>query len=589
MSQFTPAADGKTTIPRGGSLRAAFRLIAPFWRSSKKWIAVALLGVTLLNIAFNTATSVWYNHWTGDFMRAITRYEASKIPPLLVQFLYLLVAVIIIGVVHTFASQALLIIWRRWLSEHFLSKWLLSNTFYRLEQEHLLDNPDQRISEDVRKFIDSTSTLVLGLVATLATLVSFSVILWRLSGVLHLTVLGRSLAVPGYFLYVAVIYALLTSLLVQLVGRRLMGLTFAQERLEADFRFQMAGVRENAEQIAFYKGAAAERVRGEDALKNVIDNLWRITFFNMRFDPLTNILGFVAFMVPLVAALPQYLNHTIDFGEMTRLGGAFATVNGGLSWFINNYAPLQQYRTTILRLDQLDAVTEATPDGQGVRNRVGDSAGLEVHDLTLVTPQGRTLTSGLNLTIGPGERWLVRGSSGVGKTSLLRALAGIWPYGSGEIVAPKAARLMFLSQKGYVPAGSLKAALCYPSGPEAFGDDECRQVLRDCRLETYAEALQDSARWAQRLSPGEQQRLAIARAMLHEPDYLLMDESTNAVDRETEAHLFDLITDRLSGATLVTVSHYPALDRYHSHTLRLLAGGAFEIINPEAAGERANP
>jgi vitamin B12/bleomycin/antimicrobial peptide transport system ATP-binding/permease protein len=556
-------------IPAGGSLRDIGRLILPFWISEQKWKAFALLAFLLGNIAVNTYIAVWHNKWTGAFMQAITQYDKSAIPALLLQFGYILLVTTVAAVLHTFAYSGLRLLWRRWLTGFFLDRWFTGDTYYRIERERLVDNPDQRISEDVQQFVTLSFQLIIGLISVLASLGTFTVILWRLSGSLDATVFGHHWTIPGYMVPIAFLYAFGTSLLTQLIGRKLMPLTYRQQRVEADFRFKMASAREHAEQIALYNGARTENNRMKSAFAGIWENSWRIIRFTLRFEPYTNILGFVAFVVPLIVALPRYFAHAIDFGTMTRMGSAFTTTNNALSWFVNNYSQLQEYRAVAARLTELNQATKADDRASGLVLKKTNVAQLKVDNLTLLTPDGRHLTDGLTFSVAGGERWLLRGNSGVGKSTLMRALAGIWPYGAGAITLPEHAKLLFLPQKSYVPTGSLKAALCYPSDENAFSSADCHNALTDCLLSGYVGRLDEVQRWGQIMSPGEQQRLAIAGALLQKPDYLLLDESTNAVDTATEGLLYELLISRLPNAALISISHHNTLDAFHTHVVQV--------------------
>jgi putative ATP-binding cassette transporter len=555
--------------PQGASLSAIVNMIKPFWISEWKWKAYALLAFVGVNVGTNAYIAIWFNTWQGSFMNAVTQYHESAIMPLLLQFTSIIVVTMVVGVVHYFASTALTMYWRKWMTMHLLDRWFADNTYYRIERDRLLDNPDQRISEDIQLFVTLSYNLIMGIVSTLVTLTSFIVVLWRLSGPLHFEMLGRNFAIPGYMVCLAVVYAIGTSFLTQFIGRRLMPLTFAQQRFEADFRFKMANVREHAEQIALYRGASVENGRMRDSFESVWANLWRLLRFNMRFDPYTNVLGIVAFMVPMIAALPKYFAHAIDFGGMTRMGGAFSQVNNSLSWFVNNYTQLQQYRAVVARLTELDHATKSSEEKSGISVVRGSATDISVAKLSLRTPDGRKLFDEIDFAVAPGERVLIRGKSGVGKSTVMRAIAGIWPYGTGTIDVPANAKTLVLSQRNYVPSGTLKAALCYPSDVNAFGDEECRQALIDCQLNEYVDRLDEVHRWGALLSPGEQQRLAIARALLHKPDFLFLDESTNATDAATEQHLYKTLIKRLPRTSLVSISHNATLDDFHTRTIRV--------------------
>ncbi|WP_243843779.1 ABC transporter ATP-binding protein/permease [Paraburkholderia caballeronis] len=568
-------------VPPGGTLRAAGRLAFPILASRFRWPALSLLAVCIGLTFVSNQLLVELNAWHGRFMDAVQAYNAAVMPSLGLELAAVMVGIALSTVLENLSRSTLEIGWRRWLTERLIDRWLSNGAFYRIERDQLVDNPDQRISQDVDHFVSHSYSLSIGLVGAVVSFVSFSSILWSKSGPADFTVLGWTIVVPGYMFWVALLYAFATSCLVHWVGRPMMRLNFAKERAEADCRFMMTGVREYAEQIALYGGAPTESRRLRRGFDAVWRNSWQIAFFNLRFFPLNTVLMHIAVFVPTFAVLPRYLSHAVTLGDMAMMASAFSTLVLTLSWFITNYQALQNFRVIVARLDGLDRATAATgtagtaghaTDGEGIAHAATAGRGLTVTGLTLTTPAGRTLARDLSFTLAPGERWLVRGPSGTGKSTLVRALAGIWPYGSGTVRIPDGASLLFLSQKNYLPPGSLRAALSYPSSDDAFSDAQCRDALMACQLAHYCGQLDEHAPWGHRMSPGEQQRLAIARVLLQRPDYLLMDESTSALDAETELHLYALLIERLPDTTLFSVSHHPALDVFHTHVLHVHDG-----------------
>lgn len=579
MTNRASTSPGAPVESFGDIVRAVWRLTYPLWVSPKRWWAYGLLAIVIADTVWSTYLLVWYTSWNGRFMDALAHYDAAHIISIVEQFAALMTCFVGLATVSLFARSAMQILWRQCLTERFIGRWLARDAFYRIEREQLVDNPDQRITQDIDQFVSVTYTLSTGLFSTVGRFATFSVILWRLSGPIDLPIGEHIIRVGGYMLWVALLYAVVTSALVHWIGRRLGALTFAKERAEADFRFMMTGVREYAEQIALYHGTEAESRRMQSAFEVVRKNFWQIVRLNLRLHPLTILLAYLSNVFPMFVVLPRYFSHAITLGGMTRLSSSFAEVQGSLSWFIYNYASLQTYRVMVSRLDSLEQATrlsavprERSPDEIDYVREPRDA--LCVDNLSLRTPDGRTLVDSINFSVVTGERWLIRGPSGTGKSTLVRALAGIWPYGSGRIEVPDTARVLFLSQKNYVPAGTLKAALCYPSSADAFDDRLCRQALLDCRLTQYAECLDEVARWGHCLSPGEQQRLAFGRALLQRPDYLLLDESTSALDPGTEHYLYEMLVRQLPNTALISISHREALEEFHKHTVRI--GDAYE-------------
>ena len=547
--------------------RAWWALLWPYWKSDRKWtpisLFVALLALTFSLTYVRLAFSVWYGH----YQEAIVKYDGGAIPALLFAFLGIVSLEVAVSISSGFLNSALSIHWRRWLTHRFIKRWMSANAFYWIEQERLIDNPDQRITEDIDQFVLLSLSLALGLYGTVSSLCVFTHVLWVKSGTLNISLLGHAVRIPHYMVWVAILYSVLTSLLVQFAGRKLRTLTFQKQQAEADFRYMMTGVRQHAEQIALLSGGETEVGRMSRGFEQVRKNFWRIVFFNLRFEPVTLAVALVSSLFASFALLPRYFAHGISFGDMTQLATTFGIVAGSMQWFIQNFNVLQQYRVVISRLAGLDQAIElgTLPKGPVYRHLPGSA--IELTALSLTTPEGRPLINGLSLTIRPGEQWLIKGPSGTGKSTLMRALAGIWRYGSGEVALPLNAALFFLPQKNYLPSGTLKAALCYPSHPNTFDVQPCRAALNACGLTHLANDLDVIAGWGSALSPGEQQRLGFARVLLHRPDYVLLDESTSALDEENEVLMYRLLVECLPQAAIVSISHHAALSVFHTHTL----------------------
>ncbi|WP_144156304.1 ABC transporter ATP-binding protein/permease [Paraburkholderia sp. BCC1885] len=568
-----------TVVPQPATLKAWWALLRPYWTSDRKRGAMALFA-TLLILTFSlTYVRLALTVWMGHYQQTVIKYDAAAVPSLLLGFLAILGLDIGVNVAVNFVNLALGINWRSWLTKRFLQRWMGGKAFYWIEQEQLVDNPDQRITEDIDQFVTASLTLSLGLFGTATQLVVFTKVLWIKSGPLAFSLFGSVIQVPHYMVWLAIVYALITSFIVQFAGRRLQPLTFQKQQAEANFRFTMTGVREHVEQIALLGGGPMEIERAGQAFDKVRSNFWRILMFNLRFEPVTLGIAFVSGSFASFALLPRYLNHQISFGDMTQLAATFGLVAASLQWFIHNFVALQQYRVVVSRLAGLDGAINLGGHPRGPHYDRSVSDAISVSDLDLQTPQGRTLVSGLTLTLRPGERWMVSGPSGAGKSTLLRALAGIWHYGAGQVTLPANAKLFFLPQKNYIPPGTFRAALCYPAQPHAFDDETCRRALIDCQLGQYSDVLDEVARWGNNLSPGEQQRLGFARALLQQPDYLLLDESTSALDEDNESKMYQLITQRLPEAAIISVSHHSSLERFHTHALRIENGQA-QQTNP---------
>lgn len=555
---------------------SAWNLIKPYWVSSEWKVAWALL-VTI--IAINLCVvwiNVQLNKWNAQFYNALQSKNVHDFPPLLMQFSALAFGFIILAVYGRYLRQMLGFRWRQWLTDRFLNEWLGDRAFYRIERDRLADNPDQRITDDLQSFATTTLSLSLDLLSTVVTLVSFITILWSLAGALTFTLGGTPIAIPGYMVWAAALYAVAGSLVIQKVGHPLVSINYQQQRVEADFRFGLIRVRENAEQIAFYDGEKTETRTAQNLFTRIRDNWWRVMKYTKRLTFVLSFYGQIAIIFPLVVAAPRYFAGAFSFGVLMQISSAFNTVSDSFSWFINSYSTLVEWRATVNRLREFkrvmrashlkESVSPATEHG-GINLHYVDAERLSTSSLKLALPNGDALADIGNVTIEPGSRWLVRGKSGSGKSTFMRAIAGLWPFGDGAIDAPVGARMMFVPQTSYLPIGTLKAALAYPSAADAFSDDACREALRACHLERYADRLGETGHWTRTLSPGEQQRLAGARVLLHKPDFLFLDEATSALDPDNESRLYHLFNERLPKAAIVSIAHRESLAAFHGDTI----------------------
>jgi vitamin B12/bleomycin/antimicrobial peptide transport system ATP-binding/permease protein len=564
--------------PGSGQLESisAWSLIRPYWVSEERrtaWgLLITIIAMDLLLVGINARL----NTWNRDFYNALEGRNFREFPQLMLLFSALAFAFVAISVYNRYLRQMLGFRWRQWLTTRYLQAWLGDGTFYRIERDRLIDNPDQRLAVDLDSFATTTLSLTLDLLSTLETLVWFSIVLWSTAGALTLMIGGTPVQIPGYMVWAAIIYAIVGSLLTNKVGHPLVSINYQMQRVEADFRFGLIRVRENAEQIAFYDGMRAEESNAQDLFGRIRDNWWRVMKYTRRYSFVVNFYGQIADIFPIAVASPQYFAGLFSFGTLMQIADAFGSVSESLSWFINNYDTLVQWRATVDRLREFRRVTQLPHLNESVspvtghvginRHYVGESQ-FATHELTLALPNGETLASVRDIAVKPGSRWLVRGASGSGKSTLLRALAGLWPFGNGSIDTPVNARMMFIPQQSYLPVGSLKTVLAYPAVTANFSDEACCETLRSCRLAAYLDRLHESNDWWRVLSPGEQQSLAVARVLMHKPDYVFLDEATSALDHENEAHLYHLLTERLPNAAIVSVTHGKSLAEFHHETL----------------------
>ncbi|MGE1174025.1 ABC transporter ATP-binding protein/permease [Pseudomonas sp. BW7P1] len=556
---------------RGQFFRKVWAMTTPYWRSEEKGKAWTLLIAVIALSLFSVAISVWINSWYKDFYNALQKKDEAAFWQLILYFCGI-ATVAILGVVYRlYLTQMLTIRWRAWLTENHFKRWLGHKNYYQLEQGGYTDNPDQRISEDLNTFTANTLSLGLGLIRTVVSLVSFSIILWGVSG--SIEVFG--VEIPGYMFWCALLYAAVGSWLAHLIGRRLIGLNNQQQRFEADLRFSMVRVRENAESIALYNGEPNENRRLSSRFGLVWHNFWDIMRVSKRLTFFTSGYGQIAIIFPFIVAAPRYLAGKIELGELMQINSAFGNVQENFSWFISAYSELAAWRATC---DRLLSFRQAMTDNEerapaiDVQNQGSE---LKVHNLGLNLADGRHLLTSADMTVEPGDRVMLSGRSGSGKSTLLRAMGHLWPAGHGSIRLP-AARYLFLPQKPYLPIGTLREALSYPQPGDTYAPEHYAQVLETCRLPHLVARLDEANHWQRMLSPGEQQRLAFARALLYAPHWLYMDEATSAMDEEDEATLYQALIDQLPGLSIVSVGHRSSLKRFHPRHVRIDSGHLVE-------------
>jgi putative ATP-binding cassette transporter len=453
----------------------------------------------------------------------------------------------------------------------FLDEWLADRAYYRISLTTDpaaigTDNPDQRISEDIRDFIDSTLTLGISLLANIVTLVSFLGILWSLSG--NFTLFG--IEIPGYMVWVALLYAIAGSWLTHLVGRPLARLRFRQQRVEADFRYSLVRVRENMEGIALYSGEAEEKDALGHRFAAVIGNWWGIMQRTKMLNALVSGYDQVASVFPFIVAAPRFFSGQIPLGGLTQTAGAFGRVQDALSWFISRYPDLAQWHAIVERLATFHraVVAARAAFGTGLERAEGPDGTVQLRDATIELPNGDKLLADANLVLQRGHSVVITGRSGAGKSTLFRVLAGIWPFGHGYVQRP-IERCLFLPQRPYIPLGSLRHVIAYPDSPDNHSHDDMARALEDVGLAQLVTRLNDDENWPQQLSGGEQQRVALARALLTKPDWLFLDEATASLDPTAEAELYRILKARLPNTTLVSIAHRPSVAALHDRRLVL--------------------
>jgi putative ATP-binding cassette transporter len=563
-------------LRKRGYLARLWVLIRPYWVSEDRWPGRGLLLLVIALTLAGVYITVLLAEWNRNFFDALQARNYDDFLQLVLKFCILAAVYILFAAYGLYFNQMLQIRWRRWLTEQYYRDWLTDRAYYLLQLEKSdMENPEQRIQDDIGIVTTMTLNLGVGLINSVVTLVSFMVMLWDLSGTLTLHVFGVEWAIPGYMVWVAIIYSAFGSVATHYVGRSLIGINFDLQRYDADFRFRMIRIRENAESVALYGGEADEEKKLKTSFCNIWRAWWRLMKTQKRLTFFTASYQQMAIIFPILVAAPRYFSGAIQLGGLTQTAVAFAQVQTSLSWFVSVYPNIAQWSASVNRLIGFgEALVEAQRlpfSGSAIRVTKGSAPDLSAEDIRLSLPDRRVILDGVSLSIHRGDRVVVSGPSGSGKSTLFRALAGIWPYGSGTVSLPQG-RLLFLPQKPYLPIATLREVLSYPEQPAGCDDEKYRQALIDACLQQLWDRLDEQGNWSLNLSGGEQQRIGFARAFLYRPDWLFMDEATSALDEPTEQSLYAALGERLPGVTMISVAHRSGVARFHSRRL---------IIQPE--------
>ena len=558
-------------------------LAMPYFQSEEKWKARGLLAaIVALNLGA-VYMLVLINDWNRVFYDALQNKDAATFWRELGRFTYLAFGFIVIAVYRFYLTQLLEMRWRAWMTGHYLDRWLADKAFYHLElarfsqDAHAIpDNPDQRIAEDINRFTTYSVSLSMGLLNAVVTLVSFVGILWSLSGSFAFSYNGSDYTIPGFMVWMAVVYALAGSVITHYLGRPLIALNFQQQRVEADFRHHMVRVREYSESIALDRGEPVERQQIGGRFTAVLANYLALIRRQKRLIWFTNGYGQAAVVFPFIVAAPRFFSGAIQLGELMQISSAFGRVQDSLSWFVDNYDSLASWRATTDRLTSFEDSfqrVQAAAQTTAQQQQTGAADALQIDEAQVGLPDGRPLLTAQGLRLSAGDTVLLKGPSGSGKSTLFRTLAGIWPWARTRVQRPADfdARVMFLPQRPYFPNGALRDALAYPAAPDRYTDAQLQQALRDALLPQLADDLDRQDTWGQKLSGGEQQRLAIARALLKRPRWLFLDEASSALDEDAERALYEKLRALVAqeDGALVSIAHRPTVAAFHERQWRL--------------------
>jgi len=573
---------------RAGSLaKDLYRILREMLRGRTGWPVARLALAIFVVLIGNMFGQVRLNEWNGAFFDAVEKRNSVAFLSQLVVFLIIIAGLLALVVTQTWLQERLKIRLRERLTHTLFDVWLQPARAYQLGHVGPAGSQaDQRLQEDCRLFSEFTTELGVGMLQALLLLVSFLGVLWTLSSYASFEFEGREIVIPGYMVWVAVAYASIGSGLTWLVGRPLIRLNTERYAREADLRFAIVRVTESAESVALYSGEPDERRNLNSFLDAVLLSTRRLSGALARLTWITSGYGWLGIVVPILAAAPGYFTGRLSFGEMMMVVGAFNQVQGSLRYFVDNFPKIADWRSALLRVATFREAALELDRSVEINRRIEigphPEGGLSFDNLSIALSDGSIIIEDANAEIRIGERVLIVGATGSGKSTLFRAIAGLWPWGSGRIRTPKPVEMMFLPQRPYLPLGTLRAALCYPTAPDAFETDVVQSALERCGLNEFLGSLDETRRWDQSLSLGQQQRVAFARVILHKPHWVFMDEATSALDDESQEFMLSLFDNELVDASVLSIGHRPGLDAFHTRTLliRKTSEGAVLLANP---------
>jgi vitamin B12/bleomycin/antimicrobial peptide transport system ATP-binding/permease protein len=541
-----------------------------FFDKEQRKKACLLLSASIILECAMVYGSVLLNKWSNDFYTSLQNLDKESLYGNIKTWCLIVFFLITVFVVKYVCRSLLALNWRKYLTEIYYTRWADKGAYFGSD---LLgkagDNPDQRISADINSFVTLSIDLTLEVLSSIITLVSFCTILWSLSGILKFSLLGYDFAISGYLVWVAIIYSVIGTIVTFKIGKRLASVDYAQEKKEADFRFSMMRFRENGEAIAIYKGEEYEKNVFQSAFTEVVNNFLRIISITKNLALWSNFYNNLSNILPIIIASPRLFAKEIQLGGLMQIASAFARVEGAFAILVNSFTVIASYKAVVSRLTEFNAninAWEQTLETNKITISEAKGELLSIKDLTIKDPSDKTLLDRFSYQFLPGNAYLVTGRNGSGKSTLIKAMNGMWVFGEGEIIFPEGKSKFFIPQKSYMPKGTLLQAITYPDS-KGYDLDMIEKLMEKANIGYLVERLHNEENWSIALSGGEQQKISILRAIIHNPDILVMDECSSALTIDDEETMYDLLKSSLFGATIVSVGHRDSLRKFHSHEI----------------------
>lgn len=551
-------------------IKDGWYLARPYWSSSEKFKSIAWLSLIILLSVLEVYMSVRLNKWNVTFYNAIQNYDKPAFLKALFQGTYIILLYVLTMLLGYYFNSILEIKWRKWLTHFYLDNWFTSKAYYKVRfTKTRLENPDQRISEDIKEFINLTLSLSLGLFRSVMSMGSFVVILWGLSGNFKFNLFNYHFYIPGYMVWIAILYAFLGTYITFKIGQPLIKLTYEQQMYEADFRYNLVRVREHAEHIVSYKGDAAEKKIITKDFDNIVGNFMQSLRRNLKINMFNFVYMQVSNIVPTIISAGRYFSKEITLGNMMQINSAFGQLQFSIAYFVFAYSSVANWRAVTDRLLGFRDTVQDVNNLSELAILTHNKNYLEIKNLRITLPNGQLLIKNFSQIFNSGDRVLINGPSGMGKTTLLKAINGLWPYVDGNIYQMPNLNSLFIAQKPYIPRANLKEAICYPKTTNLPSDTEVKQILMQCKLTHLVDKLYDICNWSNQLSLGEQQKIAFGRILINKPDIIYLDEITSALDEKTEKELYNKVINSLASSLIISIGHRSTLLNLHTKVINI--------------------